>query len=132
MTSDYTGTPKDPLLNDLLDFAESHEFPGGVTLAVGGALISGVLVSVRQYAEHYRSLFDDRLRSLGDSELHGEFVPLFREGARWQDVRGRGGYVHLRRVRVHQPGDPESFQSPDRWWRIPTESVEGFTLEPPK
>lgn len=135
---------QDPLLVVLVRLAH-RELEMGMTLTVGGLLVSGTLVGGRKYFEGVANQFRNApggtpgvgaavaeafdgvavelygSRTQGESNNDGEG-----DEASEQDLRI--GFIHLRDVRVL---DPQGHSATGAWWRGRLSAVDGFMFGTP-
>ena len=114
-------------------------FGFGITLFVGGAAISGTLVSGREYfagvADQIKRTADspEELEWFSDllSNFFGEVASTV-YGPRDDDAEEKPkerviAFIHLRDARVFRPGE-EPMPLPGMWWRGRLDRVDGFTM----
>jgi hypothetical protein len=154
--TEKTSPPPTPVLDRVMRvdwFLEAlvrmvNERPGasfGVTLLAGGALVSGQLISGRDYFEGFATDFaaaikdDDAAKSARESiarlglayskqpdakNIHGAA-----ETSHFQPLLGDvTNYVHLKGARIFHPGSPPIPENRGVWWRGRMAAVEGFML----
>jgi hypothetical protein len=95
--------------------ANEHNKDNGITLSVGGAVISGILISDRQYFEQLAiETHTEAFSSLGDYKPENiEHIPL--------------NYIHLKDAKIIN-GATAIPSSGGRLWRGKIASVDGFSL----
>ncbi len=121
----------DWFLRSLVQAVNRHDLMLGITLTVGGTLITGTLVPGHEY---FRDLAEQVAASADDDEeaaqqLRDTFASL---GA----IYARGGkdgdqlpsYIHLRDVRFFSPGGGSLPDHDGVWWRGRIDQVQGFVL----
>jgi hypothetical protein len=105
----------------------------GVTLSVGGAVVSGVAINGQQYMDLFADQFTggtpegDVRNTLGEA-LRGwkrVYEKPADAGEDWKPPRT--GYIHLKNARYHAPGY-EGIPSSGVLWRGRLEAVDGFSL----
>lgn len=125
------------MLVDAITAADAENEAGntgiGVTLLVGGALISGVMIGFGAYldatAERWRRM-EDQGDGPGMAELFAEEASRFREEAEIHEV-GHARYVHLREARfVHPSGLVPTLraQHEGMLMRIEIARIDGFAI----
>lgn len=124
----------DWFLQKLVQFANDYGFEFGVTLQVGGMLVTGTVISGAKYFDEFSDSFtgglDERL------ELNETFQKLFTSYKSIYDVPPEESanvpppeYVHIRNARFFQPGQrgmPEANKGV--LWRGRLREVGGFNL----
>lgn len=133
----------DPLLDVWVQQANSR-LELGVTLMVGGLLVSGTLVGQRQYLEGIADEFRNApggtpdggggLAEVFDSVVAELYGPSERkesddgdgDASSEQDVGG--GFIHMKDVRVLDPGGDSTKAA---WWRGRLTAVDGFMFGTP-
>jgi hypothetical protein len=122
----------DWFLQSLVDMSNSSGLEVGITLQVGGFLVSGMLVSGKQYfegfASDFASAFTDQEAARGVREAfsrHGEMYKLQGEA----DLRHPAPvYIHLKQARFfNTSGDPIP-RNRGVFWRGRLSEVSGFIL----
>lgn len=102
----------DWLLQGLVDFINGSERELGITLQVGGLLVSGILVSGHKYFSGFGS---DYVGGIADKDLaeerHAEFVTFGetykRATQEKEEKRSLPLYIHLKNAKYHAPaGNP--------------------------
>ncbi len=125
------GAPlKDWFLQFLVNLANKNRFDLEVTLTVGGTLISGTLVGVRQYFDelsaHFASPFDSGKNS---EEVRETFKKIGDQCScvSPSEKTETPSYIHLKNVVFSdRQGKPISGSS-GIWWRGRLSEVQGFT-----
>lgn len=129
------GTKPDPTLAMLV--STINAVPGmevGVTLYIGGHIVSGLIVGGRVYFEKVAALLQDK-GPIGEA-LGGAFTNVAkqyaadeRENRSEQDDaedERRTGYIHLRAATVHSPGLGAALEQD--LWRGRLSTVAGWSL----
>lgn len=83
----------------------------GITLNVGGLIISGTMISNKKYWDETQPAFRDMLKESGE-EL---------------DKPDEMGYIHLRDAMFINAGE-DPVPTSGMWWRGKIKSVDGFSL----
>lgn len=125
---------EDWFLQSLVNVVNGGQLSFGVTLNVGGFLISGVMVSGREY---FDGLGGDFASGVDDSEAASLIKETFNKyGAIYDidDVEGkeeglpRPAYIHMRDAQFFSTsGDPVP-SNQGVWWRGRISEVQGFVL----
>lgn len=109
-----------------------------VTLNVGGFLVSGLVISGKEYFEGFSAIVAYGLPDEFDEESRESITATFRELGNIYEPkeetlegvvqRERYNFVHLRDARfLHPAGEPMPV-NPGMLWRTKLEAVDGFTL----
>jgi hypothetical protein len=123
----------DWLLQNLVSFANEIGVESGVTLQVGGMLVSGTIISIDKYLEEFSTLFEGGFKN--DAELGGQLGELIKS---WKPERPQLSpdetpsgpppqMVHLRNARFFFPGQ-RAFPAAHVLWRGRLSEVGGFFL----
>lgn len=120
----------DWFLRSLVKTVNDNELMLGITLTVGGVLVTGTLVSGRAYFED----FADRLsQSFEDpaaaAQVHDSFHQLggiYDRQPNPDDLLP--SYVHLKDVRFFSPAGGSLPDHDGVWWRGRIDQVQGFVL----
>ena len=121
-----TVTSDDPVLNTVIDAIEHNDgFHVGVTLYIGGILVSGEMVSDREYLTGVGKAFV----AAGDGSPSSYATQL---GRALSEAAGRatsqvGGhrFINLRNVRVLSPGS--TLMPSNGYWRASAGHVDGYS-----
>lgn len=106
----------------------------GVTLTVGGAIVSGILISGRKYFEELGDTLASASQSDGDmqsvlGEAWKQYTAIYDEPENapddWQAPPA--GFIHLRDARFYAPGQ-HPIPSNGVLWRGKLSSVDGFSI----
>lgn len=102
----------------------------GITLQVGGFLVSGTLVGGVEYFEGFAS---DFASAFSDPELAEEYRTAFAAGAEHyrnvpEDKRSNVSYVHLKEARFFNTSGKPIPGNRGVWWRGRLSEVSGFVL----
>lgn len=123
----------DPLLEYIISMAEEDPpIETEITLVVGGALITGHVVSEEAYMAHhpltslYFQLLSDDDEESGNDESEAEEEAAEEEDEEQDDCDDEAAFVHLRDARCYSPGQPAGGTA--RVYRIAIGNVSGFTL----
>ena len=121
---------KDWFLQLLVNLANKNSFELDITLTVGGMLISGTLVSVRQYfndlGAYFASPFEATVKS---EELKMTFKTLGDQCAcvTPSEQTETPSYIHLKNARFHDASGRLTSGSVGGWWRGRLSEVQGFS-----
>jgi hypothetical protein len=123
----------DTVLETLVRLADRHDLKVGITLYMGGTMLSGVLVSGRDW-------FDGTAMRLSQARGSGEAAKVLADFFRQQrdqefpasgeadpdDTDGEApvGYIHLAGARPFDAGG--SYLREGMWWRGRIDRVDGF------
>ena len=121
-----TITSDDPVLNAVIDAVEhTGDFHVGVTVYVGGILVSGEMISDREYLAGVGQTFV----AAGDGRPANYATQLGRvlaEAAGRATTQSRGHrFINLKNVRVLSPGSP--LMPSNGFWRGSAASVQGYS-----
>lgn len=126
---------KDWFLQSTIETVIAHGVEIGVTLAVGGAVVSGTLISGRKYFEE----LGDALSSA--SETEGDMQSIL--GESWKQFTGiydkpedapddwqgpRANFIHLRGARYFAPGQRPIPTTQGFLWRGKLSAVDAFSI----
>ncbi len=107
----------------------------GVTLTVGGAIVSGILISGRKYFEELGDALSAASQTEGDmqSVLGGAWKQYTAIYDRPEDApedwqAPPAGFIHLRNAKFHGPGQPPIPTNQGVLWRGKLSSVDGFSI----
>lgn len=121
---------KDWFLQFLVNLANRNRFELDITLTVGGILISGTLVGVRQYFDDLSTYFASPFTSGRHSE---EIKDTFKKiGEQCTCVSSTEqtetpSYIHLRNVDFFNGQGKLLPGNEGKWWRGRLSEVQGFT-----
>ncbi|THD83277.1 MAG: hypothetical protein E7812_00345 [Phenylobacterium sp.] len=122
---------------NLIDMANEHGIEVGVTLTVGGSIVSGTIISGVRYFEEFGQLF---ATGLNDPEVAAQTATAF---AGWGQIyqtpegvdagtfrRPAPTYIHLRDARFFGVGQTPipATNGPGFLWRGKISAVDGFSL----
>jgi hypothetical protein len=110
----------------------------GLTLCVGGVLVSGALIGGREYFEGFA---DDVATAVADPTIAGKVREFFRSpAAMYRQEEGRAGeaidpemaeplsYIHLKRPRFLTANGKPIPGKNGNYWRGKLSAVDGFVL----
>lgn len=118
----------DYLLEHLVHLVDETGLEIGITLFVGGILVSGLLVDGQKYLDGNARRF---LEANGPDEAKRTLIDFMQKTDRGQppgtdggdEVTSQTGYVHLRAARVMESG---SGSNEGIWWRGRIDRVDAF------
>jgi hypothetical protein len=123
---------KDWFLQILVNLSNTAGLGIGITLQVGGLLVSGTLSGGKEYFEAFSSDLASAFTQDGTGESIketfarcGEVYESSEEGKGMQD---RPSYIHLRDARFFFPGSKPIPTDKGIWWRGRISEVSGFVL----
>lgn len=129
----------DWFLQSLVEMVNSSAMSFGVTLSVGGVLISGELVGGQHYFEgfgaEFTQSFSDEKAAKGAKESFAKMGAIYSKGGNDATASGTApagvatgpSYIHLKNARFYQ-ADGKPLPSQGVWWRGKLSAVDGFTL----
>ena len=116
--------PIDPILNAFVKLVEASAVASlGVTFTVGGAFITGDLISALRYAELLGQQVSQGL-DLSDSPLKEGMI----EGMITTAQSTTPHYIHLANAQVVASGHKSGFPEEGALWRIRASSIDSFVL----
>ncbi|MFL5350766.1 MAG: gas vesicle accessory protein GvpU [Hyalangium sp.] len=127
----------DWFLQSLVEMVNSSAMSFGVTLSVGGVLVSGELVGGQHYFEgfgaEFTQNFSDEKAAKGAKESFAKMGEIYRKGGNDATASGTGtasgpSYIHLRNARFFQANGTPVPNNKGIWWRGKLSAVDGFTL----
>lgn len=120
---------KDWFLQFLVNLANKNRFELDMTLTVGGTLISGTLIGVRQYFDEVSAFFANPF----DSGKYPDIKETFRQiGEQCSCVSPSEqtetpSYIHLKNVNFATIDGNPIPENAGSWWRGRLSEVQGFT-----
>jgi len=120
----------DWFLRSLVQAVNRHELMLGITLTVGGTLITGTLVPGREY---FRDLAEQVASSADDDDAAEQLRATFAGlgeiyGKQPSEGEQLPSYIHLKDVRFFSPGGGSLPDHDGVWWRGRIDQVQGFVL----
>ncbi len=126
--------PSDWFLKTLVSLAESESpVTMGITLSVGGLLISGTTTDTKSYFANFGAEIAGANPS-SSAEIAQRMRAKFEELGSYvadqtkSDDGVRNAYIHLRQARVFHPGGRPIPLNKRTWWRVKVDAVDGFAL----
>ncbi len=125
------GTQPDWFLQQLVRLAQVGDLDIGITLQVGGLLVSGFIVSGKKYFEGFAESFARPIA--GQHEITQSFTDaLSQHGAIYDKRVGDEvllpSYIHLKNARFYNSTHTAIPANKGVWWRGRLSEVGGFTL----
>ncbi len=123
----------DWLLASFVKLANDLEVNIGVTLIVGGSVISGLIISGRQFLQAVGTTMDQALPAeASKGAFHGHFEKLAESiygKPAGGNPSGEPTYIHLKNARVFSPAPGANpTEVPGLHWRVRLDEVQAFTL----
>ncbi len=123
--------PKDWFLQFLVNMANKNRFELGITLNVGGILISGTLAGVKQYFADFGSDFAASFDAgKGSEEVKATFKKIGDECVCVSNAEPAESpsYIHLKDARFLDAQGNSIQGNRGVWWRGRLSEVQGFVL----
>ena len=123
---------EDYLLQQLVEFANAGAFSAGITLQMGGFLVTGTLIAADTYFDKFADLVVNGA-SEGSTGLELVRTALASFGDRYREARlddgpaltGNTAYIHLENCTFYTPSGSFSFKA---LWRGRIAQADGFFL----
>jgi len=128
-----TTAENDWFLQELVQIVNCSDTEIGVTLFVGGVLVSGLLVGGKRYFEGFASTFangvDNPESATFYQNMFAQHANVFvgPDGAYKQDLAAPH-YIHLKDARTFHPSGNPIPGNGGVWWRGRIREVDGFSL----
>lgn len=126
---------KDWFLQSTIETIIANGVEIGVTLTVGGVIVSGILISGKKYFDELSDVLiaasqseDDGPRILGEAWKQYTVIYEKPEGASGDWRAPPAGFIHLRNARFYAPGAPPIPSNRGVLWRGKLSSVDGFSI----
>ncbi|MEU6135855.1 hypothetical protein [Nocardioides sp. NPDC047086] len=116
----------DDVLRILVSIANKHALNMGITLNLGGSLVSGTLVSLKTYSG---GVADSIRAANGHEDVNAALARLFEDlggDAEDETEPPPPRHIHLRDARLIAPNGGLGPSSP--WWRGRISAVSGWTM----
>lgn len=126
------GVERDLTLQVLTESVNRTGLEIGVTLCVGGALVSGIMISGKTYFDGLNSLMSENADNEDVISFFKEIFDAqssfydFDHESKWQLTNK--GYVHLKDVRFHGTDGSQIPSTAGTLWRGRISQVSGFNL----
>ncbi len=130
-----TGAENDWFLQSLVSMVNTSDLSIGITLFVGGVLVSGQLIGGRHYFEEFGQSFADALTGENDDAktavknhfaVHSKIY--LNEDGTYKEDTSAPHYIHLKDARTFHPGGTPIPEGTGVLWRGRVREVSGFTL----
>lgn len=128
---EWEGRQTDWLLQWFVQFVNKTPLEVGITLSIGGGLVSGILISHQQYFEELAADFSKPFEAFEGPEADhvkelvlGFISPPTAPGEREPAMQ----YLHLRDARLYSAGGGEAIPSKGALWRGKIAAVDGFSM----
>ena len=121
---------KDWFLQFLVNLANKNRFEMDITLTVGGLLISGTLVGVRQYFDELSAFFAGSFEAGRNPQLIKETFQQIGDQCSCvspTEQTETPSYIHLKNVHFTDGQSRGAAGSAGHWWRGRISEVQGFT-----
>jgi hypothetical protein len=130
----------DWFLQDLVELVNKSNEPGniGLTLNLGGLLVSGILVSGKEYFEGVANQFkksslsegSDEKTAKANFEFFSKYTVIYQnpEGSVLEKLSFSPNYIHLRDARFFFPSTLPIPSTSGVWWRGRISQVEGVVF----
>ena len=123
---------RDWFLQNLVNLVNARDIKLGITLNVGGFLVSGLLVSGQKYfggfAEDLGSNFDDPETRRGIEQAYAQIGDIYTAGRSTGQTVSPPNYLHLMQARFFNIGGHPIPGNNGVWWRARISGVSGFFL----
>lgn len=128
-TAEGSPTEGDWFLRSLVDLVDGAGISFGVTLNVGGTVLTGQLISGGEYFRGFAAEFGD---AAGDTPFgHSMREVLAKPAEQFEDVPEEHplpAFIHLKDARMFLGSGPAMPTSRGVWWRGRISEVQGFVL----
>jgi hypothetical protein len=114
----------DNILQTFLHAANTHDFSLDITFTVKGAVISGTMISAKNYFAKLSETFEEG--NVVAKELSGQLAKASQ--AIKHDHTSKGQYVHLENVKVYIGDSKPTPSTGDILWRGKLSEIDGFFL----
>jgi len=122
----------DWLLQEFIWMVNTYDMAIGITLNVGGLLVSGELIGGKSY---FGEIGKDFTTSLGGSDkIRKSFEnwgrKIYSGGTNKKSRRDfeKPYFVHLKNAKFYYPGEQPVPKNRGLWWRSRLEAIDGFSL----
>jgi hypothetical protein len=125
---------QDWLLEMLVALVDAQSVSVNITLSVGGSLVSGKLVSGKEYFNSFAEQVSSGFKDMGVSEATAKIMreqlaqpgEVFHGESTDPKLKNKPNYLHLKNARIIS--GTASYASQSTWWRGRLSAVEGFFL----
>ena len=119
-----SSTTKDNILEFFVNAANKHDFSLDITLNVNGAVITGTMVSAKEYFDTLSEIFED-----GNEVSQMLSEQLSRAGDSAQaDGGSEANFIHMKETKVYCGDSKPTPSKGDILWRGKLSEVNGFFL----
>lgn len=122
----------DWLLQEFISMVNTGDMTIGITLNVGGLLVSGELIGGKSY---FGGIGKDLMLSLGGPDkIRKSFEDwgrkIYSGGTNKKSGRDfkKPYFIHLKNARFYYPGQQPVPKNQGLWWRSRLEAIDGFSL----
>lgn len=121
---------KDWFLQNLVDWANQHNFSFGITLNVGGFLVSGSLIGGKEYFDGFG---EDFVSAYEDQELAEKIKNIIAKNGELYTISDEKDvppptYIHLKDARCFNTNGNPIPGNRGVWWRGRISEVDGFSI----
>lgn len=118
----------DPLLKTILATVNKENITVKITLNVEGMIISGILVSSKEYCEGLARQIEETSDRTQADNLPKNLLSVFNQYIIQEKQALTQSYIHLKDARFHYASQDIAPIDQGVWWRGKLSSVDGFTL----
>jgi len=129
----------DYFLQDLVDKVNKTGFPFGITLNVGGTIISGTMITGREFFENISKMVVENLEDFDpDPKLTEAFTHFFNkyegiypipfEKDKKEEEPLEIAFIHLKNAKFYQEGNPIIPGNVGAYWRGRLDKIDGFSF----
>lgn len=125
---------QDWFLQDLVNLANKTDTSIGITLTVGGALVSGKLASGKEYFEEFGKRFARGFRNSSPEDIasieesYARYGEIYRDTTESDKPAAIPSYIHLKDVHIYFGPNIPIPSEDGNWWRGRISEVQGFVL----
>ena len=134
-TGIYSTDSKDWFLQSIIETVIAAGVEIGVTLTVGGTIISGILINGKNYFVELGALLEASSKSDGDMQSvlgssWRKYTAIYEKpddaDENWQP--SPAAYIHLKSAYFHAPGQSRMPTNAGLLWRGKLSSIDGFAI----
>lgn len=122
----------DWFLQGFVDMVNGKDFTIGLTLNVGGFLVSGQVVSGHKYfegfAEEFSNIFEDKEVAETVKESYSKYGEIYTKEQDTKENRPMPQYIHLQNAKFYNTNGKPIPNNRGVWWRGRLSEVSGFML----
>jgi len=122
----------DWFLQDFVNMVNGNEFGFGITLNVGGFLVSGQVVSGHKYfegfANEFAKNFEDTELSENVKKSYSKYGEIYTKEKEDKEDLPRPNYIHLENAKFYNTNGQPIPNNRGVWWRGRLSEVDGFLL----